>query len=237
MRVCHSPAHPKTPGDPRRFLWVKRGQYPLIHVVSCGLWCLSGKLKSHGTTATPRRNSRQSPHLPEVTVPATTIYRTMTDATARSNATGRPRTPPNGHSPKPSGPHPACRELDTDPGHHRLRARRSLVERDQNNRRSPGTLRLHRDRLDRQIIPSLGSLRIRELTVGTVDRHLRSVTDSNGPAVAKAVRSVLSGMCRLACTHDALQRNPVRDATPITTKATANHGPSPSRRSGSSERC
>ena len=25
-------------------------------------------------------------------------------------------------------------------------------------------------------------------------------------------------MCRLACTHDALQRNPVRDATPITTK-------------------
>ena len=89
----------------------------------------------------------------------------------------------------------------------------------ENNRRSPGTLRLYRDRLDRQIIPSLGSLRVRELTVGTVDRHLRSVTDSNGPAVAKAVRSVLSGMCRLACTHDALQRNPVRDATPITTKA------------------
>jgi len=26
-------------------------------------------------------------------------------------------------------------------------------------------------------------------------------------------------MCRFACTHDALQRNPVRDATPITTKA------------------
>ena len=89
----------------------------------------------------------------------------------------------------------------------------------ENNRRSPGTLRLYRDCLDRQIIPSLGSLRIRELTVGTVDRHLRSVTDSNGPAVAKAVRSVLSGMCRLACTHDALQRNPVHDATPITTKA------------------
>jgi len=88
----------------------------------------------------------------------------------------------------------------------------------ENNRRSPGTLRLYRDRLDRQIIPALGNLRIRELTVGTVDRHLRTVTDSNGPAVAKAVRSVLSGMCRLACTHDALQRNPVRDATPITTK-------------------
>ena len=85
--------------------------------------------------------------------------------------------------------------------------------------RSPGTKRLYRDRLDRQIIPSLGNLRIRELTVGAVDRHLRAVTASNGAAVAKAVRSVLSGMCRLACTHDALERNPVRDATPISTKA------------------
>ena len=84
--------------------------------------------------------------------------------------------------------------------------------------RSPGTLRHYRDRLDRQVIPALGDLRIRELTVGAVDRHLRAVTATNGPAVAKAVRSVLSGMCRLACSHDALERNPVRDVAPISTK-------------------
>ena len=82
--------------------------------------------------------------------------------------------------------------------------------------RSPGTLRLYRDRLDRQVIPSLGKLRVRELTTGTIDRHLRAVTEKNGSATAKAVRSVLSGMCMLACRHDALDRNPVRDAGTIT---------------------
>jgi len=86
------------------------------------------------------------------------------------------------------------------------------------SQRSPGTLRLYRDRLDRQIIPSLGSLRLRELTVGAVDRHLKAVTVANGAAVAKAVRSVLSGMCTLACTYDALERNPVRDASPVSSK-------------------
>jgi integrase len=86
------------------------------------------------------------------------------------------------------------------------------------SQRSPGTLRLYRDRLDRQVIPSLGDLRLRELTVGVVDRHLKAVTATNGAAVAKAVRSVLSGMCTLACTYDALERNPVRDASPVSTK-------------------
>src|SRR5689334_22415363 len=55
---------------------------------------------------------------------------TTTDATARSNATARPRTPPNAHSPKQSGTAPDPSKLDTDPRHHRLHARRSLVERD-----------------------------------------------------------------------------------------------------------
>jgi integrase len=80
---------------------------------------------------------------------------------------------------------------------------------------SPGTLRLYRDRLDRQILPALGNLRIRELTTGTIDRHLRAVTKTNGPGTAKAVRSGLGGLCTLACRHDALERNPVRDAGPI----------------------
>lgn len=83
---------------------------------------------------------------------------------------------------------------------------------------SPGTLRLYRDRLDRQVIPALGNLRLRELTTGAVDRHLRAVATNNGPAIAKAVRSVLSGVCSLACRLDAIDSNPVRDAGPLATK-------------------
>ena len=44
--------------------------------------------------------------------------------------------------------------------------------------RSPGTLRAYRDRLDREVIPALGNLRVRELTTGVVDRHLRAVRDN-----------------------------------------------------------
>ena len=68
----------------------------------------------------------------------------------------------------------------------------------------------------KQIVPALGDLRVRELSVGTVDRFLKSVTKRSGPATAKMTRSVLSGMCGLAARHDALDRNPVRDAQVIT---------------------
>jgi integrase len=78
--------------------------------------------------------------------------------------------------------------------------------------RSPGTLRAYRDRLDRQVIPALGNLRVRELTTGVVDRHLRAVRDKHGAALAKLCRTVLSGMAGLATRHDALAHNPVRDA-------------------------
>jgi integrase len=80
---------------------------------------------------------------------------------------------------------------------------------------SPTTLQLYRHRIDHQIKPALGQLRIRELTVGTVDRHLRTVAATSGPAMSKLTRSVLSGMCGLAARYDALDRNPVRDASRI----------------------
>jgi integrase len=76
---------------------------------------------------------------------------------------------------------------------------------------SPTTMQAYRDRLDRQILPGLGQLRIRELTVGILDRHLRMVAKDHGVATAKMTRSVLSGICALATRHDALDRNPVRD--------------------------
>jgi integrase len=76
---------------------------------------------------------------------------------------------------------------------------------------SPNTIQLYRDRLDRQVIPSLGGLYVHELTTSVVDRHLRAVVSTHGAGTAKTVRSVLSGMCALAVRHDALTLNPVRE--------------------------
>ncbi len=59
-------------------------------------------------------------------------------------------------------------------------------------------------RLDAQIIPALGQLRVRELTVGTIHRHLQAVAQMNGPGLAKTTRAVLSGICAFAAQRDAL---------------------------------
>lgn len=77
---------------------------------------------------------------------------------------------------------------------------------------APTTKQAYRDRLDRQVIPGLGALRIRELTVGTVHRHLHEVEQRHGYGVAKMTRTVLSGLCAWAVRQDAIERNPVREA-------------------------
>jgi integrase len=88
----------------------------------------------------------------------------------------------------------------------------------QNRDLSPSTIQLYRDRLDRQVIPKLGRLKLRELTVGVIDRHLSAVKASHGPSLAKTTRSVLSGICNLACRYDAMTTNPCRDVAKISTK-------------------
>jgi integrase len=80
---------------------------------------------------------------------------------------------------------------------------------------SPNTLEGYRRRLDMQIIPALGELRLREITVGVIDRHLKTVTTRHGGGTAKMCRSVLSGVFGLAVRHDAVDRNPIRDAGKI----------------------
>jgi hypothetical protein len=40
--------------------------------------------------------------------------------------------------------------------------------------RSPTTVAAYRARLDTHVLPALGNVRVRELTVGLVDRHLRT---------------------------------------------------------------
>jgi integrase len=74
------------------------------------------------------------------------------------------------------------------------------------------TRQAYRDRLDQQVIPGLGQLRLRELSTGTVHRHLREVELRHGYGVAKMTRTVLSGLCGWAVRQDAIERNPVREA-------------------------
>jgi len=83
--------------------------------------------------------------------------------------------------------------------------------------RSPSTIAQYEDRLNKQILPALADVRLRELTVGRVDQFLRM---HHGPSLARMIRSVLSGMCALAARRDAMQFNPVRDTTPIRAKPT-----------------
>ena len=40
--------------------------------------------------------------------------------------------------------------------------------------------------------------------MGVVDRHLGAVKVQHGPSLAKTTRSVLPGVCALACRYDAL---------------------------------
>lgn len=84
---------------------------------------------------------------------------------------------------------------------------------------SPSTERLYRDRLDRQLLPALGELSVRELSVALVDRHLATVKGKHGSALAKTEMSVLSGICKLGCRLDIMTSNPCRDVAPISTKA------------------
>jgi integrase len=81
--------------------------------------------------------------------------------------------------------------------------------------RSPGTEQAYRDRLDNQILPALGALRLRELSISRVDTLLRRTRERHGVGVAKLTRTVLSGVLGLAARHDAIRGNLVRDAAPI----------------------
>ncbi|MGR7026147.1 site-specific integrase [Geodermatophilus sp. URMC 62] len=75
-----------------------------------------------------------------------------------------------------------------------------------------GTKRLYRFVAHSYVLPGLGELLLRELTVAAVDRLLTTVTADHGPAAAKSTRSVLSGILGLAVRHGLLATNPVRDA-------------------------
>jgi integrase len=83
---------------------------------------------------------------------------------------------------------------------------------------SPSTRQRYRERLDRFIIPAFKEVRMREITVGLIDRHLNAVKQTHGAASAKVTKTILSGVFGLATRHDALPSNPCRDVARISVK-------------------
>jgi hypothetical protein len=74
-----------------------------------------------------------------------------------------------------------------------------------------GTKRLYRFAVHNYVIPGVGQLRLREITVPAVDRLLTAVRKSHGAGAAKSARSVLSGILTGAVRRGAIPTNPVRE--------------------------
>lgn len=75
------------------------------------------------------------------------------------------------------------------------------------------TIERYTHAFDKHVVPGIGDLRIREATVGAIDRFLVGVGERS-TSTAKTCKVVLSGMLGLAVRHDALRANPVRDVAP-----------------------
>lgn len=88
---------------------------------------------------------------------------------------------------------------------------------------SPSTMEAYRDRLDTTVLPAFAKVRVRELTVGLIDRHLKAVKTRHGAAAAKQTKTVMSGIYGLLARHDAIPSNPVRDVARVST--TPKHPP------------
>lgn len=67
------------------------------------------------------------------------------------------------------------------------------------------------DRQAARIIAGLGQLQVREVTVARLDAHLRDLADRHGVPTAQKVRTILSGMFKVAVRLGALSANPVRE--------------------------
>jgi integrase len=82
--------------------------------------------------------------------------------------------------------------------------------------RAPTTLDAYSDTLRLHVLPALGELRLREITVGVCDRFIQSVKSRRGVGAARHARIVLSGTMGLAARRDAIRTNPVRDVSRLT---------------------
>lgn len=93
-------------------------------------------------------------------------------------------------------------------------ARYWLEETRVSGRQAPQTLDAYERNLETVVLPALGKLRLRELTVGRVDRFLKALAPDH-PSRARRAKIVLALVFDLAVRHDAAPKNPVRDAAPV----------------------
>lgn len=76
--------------------------------------------------------------------------------------------------------------------------------------RSPNTVRHYRGQLKNWVLPAVGELQARELTVTWCDRLVKKVHDATSHDTAKSVRAVLTGLCGYAVRHGAMTVNPAK---------------------------
>lgn len=70
-----------------------------------------------------------------------------------------------------------------------------------------------------KIKKALGSLKVKQVTPATIDRHLAAIVGQGHAPKAKLHLRILRGMMALAVKHEAIELNPVRDQDPITHQA------------------
>lgn len=80
-----------------------------------------------------------------------------------------------------------------------------------NGNKSPGTANAYESVLNRCVLPGIGELRVREVSVSRVDQFLGAVASSIGVPTAKTARSVVSAIMGYAARYGATDMNPVRD--------------------------
>ncbi|MFD9739285.1 tyrosine-type recombinase/integrase [Umezawaea sp. NPDC059074] len=78
-------------------------------------------------------------------------------------------------------------------------------------KRSPTSKETYESRLHGLVLPAIGDLRIRELTVPRLGKVVAAAQQLHSASTAKTVRTILSGVCGLAVRHGAMASNPVRD--------------------------
>jgi len=77
--------------------------------------------------------------------------------------------------------------------------------------KAPRTKQTYRETWERYLVKTVGSLRLCDVRVSTVNRVITSFRDNTGRGAATHCKVVLSGIMALAVRHDAIPDNPVRE--------------------------
>jgi len=80
---------------------------------------------------------------------------------------------------------------------------------------SPNTLQLYEGQLPLHVLPTLGELRLQEITAGRLDALFGTLRSKLGASGVRTTRSIVSGVLGYAVRYHAIKVNPTRDARRI----------------------